>query len=143
MTQQSNLSLRELLALKGKKIKFGRDEYLKFSFLGKDRTIHVKPSYLFINEENEIWYEEGCYFTIDDHDIVHFFSGHNKNSWDCPMRRELSDAGIEEIRIQGNLVWIKRKNKPYEKVAYFAPREGALRDAQTFERINFIEVLDE
>ncbi len=140
---KSILSLRELLALKGKTIKIGKDECIKFSFLGKERSIQVKPGYLFINDENEIWYEEDCYFTIDKQGIVHFFNGHDKNSWDCPARRDLANAGIEEIIITGNLIWVKRKNKGYEKVVYFAPLERALYNARTFERIDFIKVIDE
>ena len=140
--KKSILSLRELLALKGKTIKIGRDECIKFSFFGKERSIYVKPSYLFVNDENEVWYEEDCYFTIDKQGVVHFFNGHDKNSWDCPMRRDLNNAGIDEVRIKGNLIWV-RKNKLYEKVAYFAPLESALYDARTFDRIDFIEIVDE
>ena len=58
------------------------------------------------------------------------------------MRRDLNSAGIDEVRIKGNLIWV-RKNKLYEKVAYFAPLESALYDARTFDRIDFIEIVDE
>ena len=82
--KKSILSLRELLALKGKTIKIGRDECIKFSFFGKERSIYVKPSYLFVNDENEVWYEEDCYFTIDKQGVVHFFNGMIKTRGTAP-----------------------------------------------------------
>ena len=55
---QSNYTLRELLAQKGKIIVIGKSEKISFTFYGEERFIPVHPAYFIINGDGEIWDEE-------------------------------------------------------------------------------------
>ncbi len=140
---QSNYTLRELLAQKGKIIVIGKSEKISFTFYGEERFIPVHPAYFIINEDGEIWdEEEQIFLTIDSNGVVTFNAGSSEPSKYSGIMEEMKKEGIDKILIQGNIVWI-RKNGKYEKAMFYSQMNKALYNAETFDLIDTIIMVEE
>ena len=99
-----------------------------------DLLVPENPSYLYINDELEVWSDNGFQFKMEPNGTVSFISGDSKN-------QELLDfceqQKISEIQIQNNLIWVWKKGEP-QKLFYYAMNDRVIKDATTYEKVEYI-----
>ena len=99
-----------------------------------DLAISVFPSYMFVNDELEVWNDSGFQFKMEPNGMLSFQSGNNLNQ---DMLDFLEQQNISQIQIQNNLIWIWRNGKA-EKRYYYAMNKRVIKDAITHKSIGFI-----